>query len=556
MTVLKEKLFKPIKLTDAQLASQARARIVAAHADPFFDLAVEPWIPVVRDGSVVLVGLRQLLVEAHRFSDLALPNPLLRAAMRRYLEALTVDLVRRDTRADVEVWEDRHVENEGFAAGLVEHLLATHREHLWLWHPVSPFLQNQRLATDLSKPQVDKPAQELVLHLPTSSSAAWWVKADEPLLVGGLSAAETARWVVVRWFYAVNGNSAAQAVPGGTVISQSGGAFAETVATITHAFRVDGISLFRSLLRGIPASLQNGDAAGELCWLDMQRPRPNADPAYQATMNASAILLASRDAVGATVAYLPGSGPVSGDIAKALSKGALAVDAHRITAPNAKGEVGVVRVQPGALRSDVLEAFHRAGFDSQTLHGVVNSADCWLRADADSVDRERLELLLVSKGGTGSSPVWEDLAGIELPARHLDPAHPNSAVVEHIRASVQVAFAPKEGVRPHLERAVADLLAQPGPDGWKAPKRDNATFEALTAKAVATWLAATAAAFEEVLDASGRPDAPAALDRWRELVWRAAREAFEQTARPYITSTRYAPRYATALRHLTPRSSS
>ena len=555
MTVLKEKPLKPIKLTDTELAAQAQARIAAAHAVPFFDLAVEPWIPVVRNGSVVLVGIRQLLMEAHQFTDLALPNPLLRAAMRRYLEGLTVDLVRRDTQAVVDEWADRHAADEGFAPDLVEQLLAAHREHLWLWHPVSPFLQNQRLATDLSKPQADKPAQELVLHLPTSSSAAWWVKADEPLLVGGLPAAETARWVVARWFYAVNGNSDRQTVSGGTVHAQSGGVFAETVGTITHAFRVDRTSLFRSLLRGFPVSLRNGDA-GQLCWLDLQRPQPNPDPVYKATMNASAILLASRDAGGATLTFLPGSGPVSGDSAKELSKIALAADKHRITAPNAKGEVKAVRVLPGALRSDVLEAFHRAGFDSQTLRGVVNNTDCWLQVAADSVDQERLELLLVGKGGTGATPVWEELAGITLPARDLDPAYPNRVIVNHVRASVQVAFAPKDGVRAHLERAVADLLAERSPGGWKDIKSDDPTRVALTAKAVTAWLAATATAFEDVLAVNDLADAPAAMDHWREFVWQAARTAFEQTARPYSTSTRYAPRYATALRHFTPRSSS
>ncbi len=39
---------RPAKLTDAELAIQARAAIAAAHAQPRYNLADERWIPVLQ----------------------------------------------------------------------------------------------------------------------------------------------------------------------------------------------------------------------------------------------------------------------------------------------------------------------------------------------------------------------------------------------------------------------------------------------------------------------------------------------------------------------------
>lgn len=547
------------KLTDDELAAQARTRIAAVHAVPRFDLTLEPWIPVLHAGEVRTVGLGELFRDAHHISDLAIPNALLRASVRRLLSALTADLVRREENLLVDDWELLHADNTGFTPEQVQALLNGHADHLWLWHPQTPFLQDPRLAAGLVKPHADQPVQELLLHLPSGSSAAWWVKAQEPALLGGLGPAQTALWLTARWFYAINGNCGDLRLPdGSTVSSQAGGAFAETVATITHAFRVDGTSLFRSLLRGLPTALPEGP--GELsghqsppascAWLDTEQPRPSADPLYLATLNPSALLLAARDDSGNTTRFVRASTPLSGDVAKSLRDVAMNQDRHRITTVTDKGTLQAIRVLPTTLHGDLLQAFHRAGFDGQRLVGVINSSDCWLHADAPTVDGERLDLLLVRKGGTGSSPVWEELVGVELPARQVDPSHPNPRVVEHVRAAVQVAFDPKTGVRPRLEWAVADLLAQPGPEGWKRPKRDNTTAQALTEAAVHAWLARTADAFEDVLSSTDPDD----LTRWKNAVWNAARAAFDDVAKPYITSTRYAPRYALALRQLTPRS--
>jgi hypothetical protein len=549
---------RPRKLTEQEFASRAQARIMVAHSQQRYDLTTERWLPVVRDGQVVTVGLRELLADAAVISDIALPHALLRAAVRRWLLALTADLLRRDRSRTVEDWEDAHEANSGFSDEQIAALIDVHGQHLWLWHPRTPFLQDPRLASISTKPYADLPVQDLVLHLPSGSSAAWWIKAGEPALHGGLSPDQTALWLLARWFYGVNGNCGDIRLPtGGTVGAQPGGSYAETVATVTHAFRVDGTSLFRTLLRGMPSSLTDTAgfaevaARGWCAWLDADQPRPSSDALYVATVNAAAVLLTGRDEAGDTTHFLRGATPIPADVAKGLRDHALRQDRHRVTTLDSRGVAQAVRVPPGALRGEMLYAFHRAGFDGQRLTGVVNSTDCWLSADASTVDAERLDILLIGKGGTGSSPVWQELLGAELPARQVDPEHPDRHVTEHVRAAVQVAFDPKTGVRQRLEWAIADLMSQPGPDGWKRPKRDNTTAQALTDAAVSSWLGRSAAALEAVLAS----DTPEALETWKAAAWRAARAAFDDVAQPYITSTRYAPRYAVALRWLTSRSS-
>jgi hypothetical protein len=547
-TVAPDKPAKATKLTEAEQVRQAQTTIAALHAMPEFDLQHEPWIPILRDATVRQVGLRTLLTDAHRITDIAVPQPLLRAGLRRFLTALTADLIRHDTSLDDDAWERAHARNNGFTAGQVDRLLAIHADHLWLWHPKSPFLQDQRLAESSTKPQADLPIQDMVLHLPSGSTMAWWVKAGEPALDGGLAPAATALLLIARWFYAANGNCGdVRLSNGNTVGSQSGGVFAEGVAPITHAFRVDATSLFRTLVRGLPKRLIGSSATSNpvtagCAWLDLRQPRRSGDALYLATLNPAAVLLTGQGDDGAVTAWLRGSTPIPGEDAKALRNAANDADQHRISWIQPNGKLSRVKIDPGALRAEAVQQFPREAIGARQLTGVVVSSNCFIVPDRASIDAERLDLLLVTKGGTGSSPVWDDMAGLELPARYVDPDTPNFA---EVRTLVAAAFDPKDGAQVQLERAIGDLLARPTPDGWQRVKGDNSMYVALRSKAVNTWFARTATAFDDALD---NPAGPAA-QRWPDLAYQAARAAFEQVAAPYITSSRYAPRYAVALRH-------
>jgi len=549
---------KPTKSTSQEEKKEEdRKKIADLHKKRLYNLAIEPWLPVTTSTGTKKVGLRDLFVQAHEIRDIAIPNPLLRAATRRYLIALTADIVNRDRDATLQDWEEAHEKNSGFSENQVNAMLTAHADHLWLWHPETPFLQDKRLLRCSVNPGNVLPITDMVLHLPSGSTMAWWVKAGEPALDNHIPPDATALLLIARWFYAPNGNCGAVKLPNNDAVkSQAGGAFAETTTTITHAFRVDPSSLFRTLIRGMPKTLVNQDInltskVNGCAWLDPCQPRSSPSPLYQATLNPAMVLLAGRDKNGEVTGWLRGSTPIPGDNAKNYRDSAKDADQHRIMRERKDGTTDHVTIQPGAVRAEIVRQFHRDAQQLQQLTGVVNGAQCFIQPARDFAERETLDLFLVAKKrGTESSPVWEDMIGVELPAVYvdLDPSNPQ---LEAIRAVVNVAFDPVEGAQALLKRAIADLLAQAGPNGYQrpTPKKSKGlynAYKALSNKAANEWMAQTAAAFEAALNA---PNAEAAQD-WRHIAYQVALDVFDRSAAPYLASTRYAPRYAKARRFL------
>ncbi len=338
-------------------------------------------------------------------------------------------------------------------------------------------------------------------------------KPGEPVAVDSLSPADTARWLLARWFYTPNRNGGHLSIADGTVLtSHAGGAFAESNVKIAHIFRVDSISLYRTLLRGLPAALAAAPAgsspADGCAWLDPHQPQPSTSPLYQATLNPAAVLLSTAGPDGRPRRLVVGATPQPADVSVAMRSLAVQADRHRITVTTKNGKLFTLRIPAGAGRIDTLRELHRVAFDGGQLHGVVNSTDCWLPPTKETVNDERLDLLIVGKAGTPPSPVWQDVSGVDLPA-------------------------------------------QPGDGGWAWPKRDSPAARvagALLASAYDDWQQRTATAFETALDSPSDE----AIEVWTAAVWAAARAAFAAVAASYTTSSRYAPRYAVAVGRLTP----
>lgn len=528
--------------TDAETACRAaRQRLREAHAAPLFDLAVESWIPVSRsDGHLDTVSLGELLRDAHQIRDLADRHPLVRAGMRRFLQGLVVDLVRR-CGAHGDQWRVLHDANTGFPPDAVAAILHAHRDYLWLWHPTSPFLQDIRLIDQLVTPSEWTPVQEIVPELPSGSSSTWFAKPGDRAVTAPVSPATVSRWLAARWFYGLPGNCGAVLVPGGqSVRSQAGGTFTELIATVTHAWRVDDRSLFRTLLRNIPRDAIAGDSAVGCAWCDSLRPSESDDPLYLATLSATATLLAARDGQGDATAMVRGPIPCDQTLLKSLRKAAVDADLHRIRvepAPNTTTTVRprVVRIQP-SQRSETLRQVYRDGIEAIILRGVVNSADLWLgTVSRQTADREVLEMLVGEKNPIPFSPVWLEVATMYLPARYLDVEYPGIAAV---RSVVAAAFDPLCGVHPRL-RTATHILMDPA-------KPDSAAVKGLVTVAQQRWLSAAADLLRDALDGIVTPD-----DDWLARLWHTARDVFAETFTPYITSTRYAAPYARARSQLT-----
>ncbi|MHB1487448.1 MAG: type I-E CRISPR-associated protein Cse1/CasA, partial [Acidimicrobiales bacterium] len=250
------------------IAVRLRQQLQAAHAVPQFDLVSIPWIPVVdHAGNTRQVGIDELLGHAHEIRDLAEPDPIVRAALRRFGEALAAQIVRL-AGAKRDSWLERAEVGSSFNVHEVDALVADSREHLWLYHPWSPFLQDIRLIDALTKPELLS-TDELTAHLPGRGEAAWFVKPGDPASGAGLEPAAAARGLVARWFYCLPGNSAEVRTPNGNNGAQCGGVFSEGKATATHAFRVSRLNLATTLLRNLTLEMVTNGA-----------PVPLAGPAW------------------------------------------------------------------------------------------------------------------------------------------------------------------------------------------------------------------------------------------------------------------------------------
>ncbi|WP_457630555.1 type I-E CRISPR-associated protein Cse1/CasA [Oceanithermus sp.] len=110
-----------------------------------FNLIEEPWIPVRTERGVVEVGLREALLEAHRFERLEASSPLVEAALTRVLLAV----LHRAYRGPKSESEQENIFEEGsFEPVIVGEYLDRWKDRFWLFHPTTPFWQVPDLPED------------------------------------------------------------------------------------------------------------------------------------------------------------------------------------------------------------------------------------------------------------------------------------------------------------------------------------------------------------------------------------------------------------------------
>ncbi|MFI9382100.1 type I-E CRISPR-associated protein Cse1/CasA [Kutzneria sp. NPDC052558] len=127
----------------ALAVSAAADSAVTAWAEAGFDLRSRPWLPVVTlEGEHELVGLEQVLCEAHRFRRLTGESPTMTAALYRLLLALLHRIYGPPTqRAWAHLWRVPALPPESAHA-----YLTTFGDRFDLLHPQRPFLQCRALA--------------------------------------------------------------------------------------------------------------------------------------------------------------------------------------------------------------------------------------------------------------------------------------------------------------------------------------------------------------------------------------------------------------------------
>lgn len=519
----------------AELERQGVAAYRDAHAEPAFDLTAEPWLPVLVDGRVETLGLAELLMRSHEVEDLAETDHFARAGLRRFLEVLTLELVAASSAED-DSWEDRLADGGGFSQQEVQALLEAEREHLWLWHPRTPFLQRLDLLTSLTKVAGrDRPTAELIPHVPNDSSQAWFLKGGE-LASDGLAPAAAARYLVARWFYGSGGNAdrVTTDTEGTLNGAHPGSAFSEGAARVSHAWRL-GPSLFWTLV-------------GNLLAADVQAVRGERGRPAWAAAGQSTTTLFLRSAPGMATLLGPERHglvpnmlraplPLPKDRVKGWVDRAREEDPHRLLVEARKGP-SVVRMSAVESRLQSLHRVYRdLTVDGARFRRVLAKADVWLPR---SLEQERAELLLVEKGGTGASPTVVHTALLVLDTALLDPGSPRYSRVSRVVGEA-LGFVEKDrGVRGRLERSLRGAFGEVvvGDRGLslREPSWDSAAGRigrALAGRAVPRWLDRVE---QLVLDV----DEQSAPDDVDNVLYRLARDVYDEATTPYVTSARYA----------------
>lgn len=519
-----------------------RELLRTAHAQPAHDLAELPWLPVLTpDGRRELLGVRELFRRSHELVDLAEPDPLTRAALRRWLGALTVELLTADGGPDRAAWQARADANTGFTAAEIDALLNRAGDHLWLHHPRTPFLQDLRLIDSLTNPQL-RPAAVLLPHIPGEGEAAWFRKITDPHTYAPLPLDVAARAMVARWYYTLNGIAANVTTgPGTKTKGQAGSCFAEGPATITHVFRVSPAGLFATLLRNLPRALVDSHQRGRPAWTNPTRPLGGVGDLFDYSATATATLLGPV-VDGAIAAAVPAPIPADPPAVKTTRDRIRDADPHRIHVQR-RGQRRVLRIEPGTLRLTALDRLRREALDdaSADTSGPLDTTGLWMATHPQG-GQEILELLLAAKHGSATNPKWTDTVTLALPAALLGP---DQTLLDGLLA---VCFDPSTGLQGQLRTAIRRALPARAPDGTERPAEPNSEggrrASALTRTATGLWLDRAQLIVDQVLDGElSEVDGHGALHA-------AAVDAATTVLAPYGATVRYAASVIAATRSL------
>lgn len=525
---------KRTRTAQARTNGTVRGEYAAAHATPRFDLTEEPWIPVLgRDGVAASMSLRGLLERSHELVDIAETEPLARAALRRWLTALTVLLVRgSSTGADIDAWTKAANINAGFTGDDIDAMLTTETDRLWLYHHATPFLQDRRLIDPLrSTAGFETSADDLVPQAPGDSGRAWAVKPTDPGHRGGLNEQQSAIALVRRWYYALLGNGG-----GGT----KGGCYPDGTsnAPATQVFRVSTSSLFVTLLRNITVPLANSSAApiSGAAWHDPNLPTRDGDALYRYTLTASGALLGALE-TGKVNTILRSSIKKDKPTIDSVKRGAIGSDPHTMWAERPGVDQKRVRLYNIHPPLKIVEQLRRGIIEGkQTVaRGVVNNSDLWLPSTS-SRDDETIEILHATLAGSATSPQWDSTATLTMPAVHLDPRWDRSPDLDTL---IDVAFG-DGGINIRLGSAIRGVFA--GAEDAK----NRSMSGPLVAAARQRWLHVADRLTSEAL--AGH----LSLVETESAMWSAAKRTTRRVLRPYAAQPRFAAGIITAINSISP----
>ncbi|WAC50250.1 type I-E CRISPR-associated protein Cse1/CasA [Frigoribacterium sp. SL97] len=211
---------------------------------PHHSLRTMRWLPVITAAGLEHVTLDEALERAASIRGIGVRDPIVRAALNRFLIAVGT-LVARE--AGVTPRNVAGHARTGFTAAAVASALDLIDEHLWLVHETTPFMQLPdlaRLADEGGAPV--RPAAELFPRTPGATGKAWFDVAGDIYNPANLTPEQAAIGLITHWHYSPKSNVAALEMA--TVIGPDG-TVAEKTLRWAHLGSVgmEGLHLERSL---------------------------------------------------------------------------------------------------------------------------------------------------------------------------------------------------------------------------------------------------------------------------------------------------------------------
>jgi CRISPR system Cascade subunit CasA len=263
------------------------------------DLRTEPLIPVHTTsadgggpGELRHVGLREVLVHAHDYTDLAITIPPAAAGMLRVLYTIAARITGLDrvrTQPEFEQKRAALAARGGFDPTDVDsYLYRPDLDHRWdLFDPRWPWLQDPRLTEQAELKRVNA----LVATRPGDNSPIWWQHTWDQH-APAVSTVEALQWLLAHYWYGSGGAGGVREV--GSVRDQymSAGPLRGTVS-----FYPLGRNLFETVVAGIPSpATATGAGVDAASWEVAERPDPTSQPP-EATWPAGLLTGQSRHAV-------------------------------------------------------------------------------------------------------------------------------------------------------------------------------------------------------------------------------------------------------------------
>jgi CRISPR system Cascade subunit CasA len=209
---------------------------------PAYPVDLRPCIPVRLDEQHEVFGLREVLIQAHRIEDLALPLPPAHSGLLRILTAITAELTGLDDPdLSLDEWHERRGDLLSGGRGLKAQDVHDYCDaSTWdLYHPSRPFLQDPRLAEQCTK---TSGINKLVFGRPAGNNLQW-LSVHTDTAPWPLSSDEAFWHLLIQHFYGAAGRCTTRSAGPHT----SGRATAGPLRS-TLSFHPQGATLLETLL--------------------------------------------------------------------------------------------------------------------------------------------------------------------------------------------------------------------------------------------------------------------------------------------------------------------